>query len=213
MKLIIKDRDNVYLKCKHKKIADKILKMNLETIVEWYPLSLAYDLTVDSEGDYLRLCRLTSTLPYHYGDEGQGYVIDKQGIDTDIHFEGIYQENKRLINKAKDYGLLTLEDEYTINEVVENFAKVRLIFEEINAILIENHIKSLTPEDKAIFLQEDRDIQVDKALRNSSDDLTGAYDDLGQLYNMNVIMKKISTINHSLGQRNRLEGLEYMLKD
>lgn len=213
MKLIIKDRDNVYLKCKHKNVADKILKMNLETIVEWYPLSLAYDLTVGSEGEYLRLCRLTSTLPYHYGDEGKGYVIDKQDIDTDIHFEGVYRENKRLINKAKDYGLLTLEDEYTINEVVENFAKVRLIFEEINAILIEKHIKDLTPEDKAIFLQEDRDIQVDKALRNSSDDLTGAYDDLGQLYNMNVIMKKISTINHSLGQRNRLEGLEYMLKD
>lgn len=213
MKLVIKDKNNSYLKCKFNNKKDRIVKVSLDNILEWYPLSLAYDLKVDKTGGKLQLCRLTSNLPSHYGDEDKGYIVEEQYIQDVIVFDSVFESNLKLKNKAKKYDITFIDENYNINVVEENFSKIRLMFEEINKITMENYIKTLTPKELKEFNDLDLDTQIDKALRKSDIDLTNAYDELGQLYNMNVIMKKISSIGKEVGYRNRLESLHYMLKE
>lgn len=213
MKLVIKDKNNTYLKCKYNNKEDRIIKVNLDNILEWYPLSLGYDLKVDKTGNKLQLCRLTSNLPRHYRDKGGSFVVENQVIDDKICFENILSDNLKIKGKAKKYDITFIDEYYDINIVEENFSKIRLMFEEINKITLEKYLKTMTEKQKTLFKELDLSSQIDKALRNSDNDLNNAYDELGQLYNMNVIMKKVSSIGKEVGYRNRLESLQYMLKD
>lgn len=212
MKLVIKDRENSYLKCRYKNSEDRIIKVNLDNIVEWYPLSLAYDLKVSNTGDKIQLCRLTSTLPKHY-KETDTYLVDEQDYTEYFKFESVKEDNLKLKERAKEFGITFIDEDFDIEKVLMNFAKIRMIFEKVNLIVLDKYKETLNNKQLKRLIDNDLTTQIDRALSKSDDTLNNAYDELGQLYNMTVIMKKIASIGKGIGYKDRLESLQYMLKD
>lgn len=212
MKLVIKDRENSYLKCRYKNSEDRIVKVNLDNIVEWYPLSLAYDLKISNTGDKIQLCRLTSTLPKHY-KETDTYLVDEQDYTEYFKFESVKEDNLKLKERAKEFGITFIDEDFDIEKVLMNFAKIRMIFEKVNLIVLDKYKETLNNKQLKRLIDNDLTTQIDRALSKSDDTLNNAYDELGQLYNMTVIMKKIVSIGKGIGYKDRLESLQYMLKD
>lgn len=212
MKLVIKDRENSYLKCRYKNSEDRIVKVNLDNIVEWYPLSLAYDLKISNTGDKIQLCRLTSTLPKHY-KETDTYLVDEQDYTEYFKFESVKEDNLKLKERAKEFGITFIDEDFDIEKVLMNFAKIRMIFEKVNLIVLDKYKETLNNKQLKRLIDNDLTTQIDRALSKSDDTLNNAYDELGQLYNMTVIMKKIASIGKGIGYKDRLESLQYMLKD
>ena len=212
MKLVIKDRENSYLKCRYKNSEDRIVKVNLDNIVEWYPLSLAYDLKISNTGDKIQLCRLTSTLPKHY-KETDTYLVDEQDYTEHFTFDSVKEDNLKLKERAKEFGITFIDEDFDIEKVLMNFAKIRMIFEKVNLIVLDKYKETLNNKQLKRLIDNDLTTQIDRALSKSDDTLNNAYDELGQLYNMTVIMKKIVSIGKCIGYKDRLESLQYMLKD
>lgn len=212
MKLVIKDRENSYLKCRYKNSEDKIVKVNLDNLIEWYPLSLAYDLKISNTGDKIQLCRLTSTLPKHY-KETDTYLVDEQDYTEYFKFESVKEDNLKLKERAKEFGITFIDEDFDIEKVLMNFAKIRMIFEKVNLIVLDKYKETLNNKQLKRLVDNDLTTQIDRALSKSDDTLKNAYDELGQLYNMTVIMKKIASIGKGIGYKDRLESLQYMLKD
>ncbi|BCG66357.1 hypothetical protein [Staphylococcus phage vB_SsapH-Golestan101-M] len=212
MKLVIKDRENSYLKCRYKNSEDKIVKVNLGNLIEWYPLSLAYDLKISNTGDKIQLCRLTSTLPKHY-KETDTYLVDEQDYTEHFTFESVKEDNLKLKERAKEFGITFIDEDFDIEKVLMNFAKIRMIFEKVNLIVLDKYKETLNNKQLKRLIDNDLTTQIDRALSKSDDTLNNAYDELGQLYNMTVIMKKIASIGKGIGYKDRLESLQYMLKD
>lgn len=212
MKLVIKDRENSYLKCRYKNSEDRIIKVNLDNIVEWYPLSLAYDLKISNTGDKIQLCRLTSTLPKHY-KETDTYLVDEQDYTEYFKFDSVKEDNLKLKERAKEFDITFIDEEFDIEKVLMNFANIRMIFEKVNLIVLDKYKETLNNKQLKRLIDNDLTTQIDRALSKSDDTLNNAYDELGQLYNMTVIMKKIASIGKGIGYKDRLESLQYMLKD
>lgn len=212
MKLVIKDRENSYLKCRYKNSEDKIVKVNLDNLIEWYPLSLAYDLKISNTGDKIQLCRLTSTLPKHY-KETDTYLVDEQDYTEYFKFESVKEDNLKLKERAKEFDITFIDEDFDIEKVLMNFAKIRMIFEKVNLIVLDKYKETLNNKQLKRLVDNDLTTQIDRALSKSDDTLKNAYDELGQLYNMTVIMKKIASIGKGIGYKDRLESLQYMLKD
>lgn len=212
MKLVIKDRENSYLKCRYKNSEDRIIKVNLDNIVEWYPLSLAYDLKISNTGDKIQLCRLTSTLPKHY-KETYTYLVDEQDYTEYFKFDSVKEDNLKLKERAKEFDITFIDEDFDIEKVLTNFAKIRMIFEKVNLIVLDKYKETLNAKQLKRLIDNDLTTQIDRALSKSDDTLNNAYDELGQLYNMTVIMKKIASIGKGIGYKDRLESLQYMLKD
>lgn len=212
MKLVIKDRENSYLKCRYKNSEDKIVKVNLDNLIEWYPLSLAYDLKISNTGDKIQLCRLTSTLPKHY-KETDTYLVDEQDYTEYFKFESVKEDNLKLKERAKEFDITFIDEDFDIEKVLMNFAKIRMIFEKVNLIVLDKYKETLNNKQLKRLIDNDLTTQIDRALSKSDDTLNNAYDELGQLYNMTVIMKKIASIGKGIGYKDRLESLQYMLKD
>lgn len=212
MKLVIKDRENSYLKCRYKNSEDKIVKVNLNNLIEWYPLSLAYDLKISNTGDKIQLCRLTSTLPKHY-KETDTYLVDEQDYTEYFKFESVKEDNLKLKERAKEFDITFIDEDFDIEKVLMNFAKIRMIFEKVNLIVLDKYKETLNNKQLKRLVDNDLTTQIDRALSKSDDTLKNAYDELGQLYNMTVIMKKIASIGKGIGYKDRLESLQYMLKD
>lgn len=212
MKLVIKDRENSYLKCRYKNSEDRIVKVNLDNIVEWYPLSLAYDLKISNTGDKIQLCRLTSTLPKHY-KETDTYLVDEQDYTEHFTFDSVKEDNLKLKERAKEFDITFIDEDFDIEKVLMNFAKIRMIFEKVNLIVLDKYKETLNNKQLKRLIDNDLTTQIDRALSKSDDTLNNAYDELGQLYNMTVIMKKIASIGKGIGYKDRLESLQYMLKD
>lgn len=189
MKLVVQDKDKGYLKCTYNKKDTHTLRVNLDNLLDFYPLNLAYDLKINGRGTELSLCRLTSRLPSQYNDTGEGYVVNKVRIDDGLYFSDIKRENDKLMEKARDYDLKIYTDEYTLDDVELNFAKIRVVFEDINNKLIQEYLENKVVN-KELFIEKNISTQLDIALRHSSYDLQEAYNELGQLYNMTVLMKK-----------------------
>ena len=212
MKLVIKDRENSYLKCRYKNSEDKIIKVNLDNLIEWYPLSLAYDLKISNTGGKLQLCRLTSTLPKHY-KKTDTYLVDEQDYTEYFTFDSVKEDNLKLKERAKELGITFIDEDFDIEKVLMNFAKIRIIFEKVNLIVLDKYKETLNKKQLKRLIDNDLTTQIDRALSKSDDTLNNAYDELGQLYNMTVIMKKIASIGKGIGYKDRLESLQYMLKD
>lgn len=212
MKLVIKDRENSYLKCRYKNSEDRIVKVNLDNLIEWYPLSLAYDLKISNTGDKIQLCRLTSTLPKHY-KETDTYLVDEQDYTEYFKFDSVKEDNLKLKERAKEFDITFIDEEFDIEKVLMNFAKIRMIFEKVNLIVLDKYKETLNNKQLKRLIDNDLTTQIDRALSKSDDTLNNAYDELGQLYNMTVIMKKIASIGKGIGYKDRLESLQYMLKD
>lgn len=212
MKLVIKDRENSYLKCRYKNSEDKIVKVNLDNLIEWYPLSLAYDLKISNTGDKIQLCRLTSTLPKHY-KETDTYLVDEQDYTEHFTFDSVKEDNLKLKERAKEFDITFIDEDFDIEKVLMNFAKIRMIFEKVNLIVLDKYKETLNNKQLKRLIDNDLTTQIDRALSKSDDTLNNAYDELGQLYNMTVIMKKIASIGKGIGYKDRLESLQYMLKD
>ena len=212
MKLVIKDRENSYLKCRYKNSEDRIIKVNLDNLIEWYPLSLAYDLKISNTGDKIQLCRLTSTLPKHY-KETDTYLVDEQDYTEHFTFDSVKEDNLKLKERAKEFDITFIDEDFDIEKVLMNFAKIRMIFEKVNLIVLDKYKETLNNKQLKRLIDNDLTTQIDRALSKSDDTLNNAYDELGQLYNMTVIMKKIASIGKGIGYKDRLESLQYMLKD
>jgi len=212
VKLVIKDRENSYLKCRYKNSEDKIIKVNLDNLIEWYPLSLAYDLKISNTGDKIQLCRLTSTLPKHY-KETDTYLVDEQDYTEYFTFDSVKEDNLKLKERAKEFDITFIDEDFDIEKVLMNFAKIRMIFEKVNLIVLEKYKETLNNKQLKRLIDNDLTTQIDRALSKSDDTLNNAYDELGQLYNMTVIMKKIASIGKGIGYKDRLESLQYMLKE
>lgn len=197
MKLKILDKDNgtlnVFHRNKEHKTIDNVPTANL---IDWYPLSNAYEYKLSRNGEYLELKRLRSTLPTSYELETNNQsIIRDNNHRCKIGYwynPAVRKDNLKIIDKAKQYGLPVITEEYDSNIVEQGFKDLGVIFQSLKTIVVTRYLEGKTEEELRIFNMKSEESQLNEALKESDFSVDLTYSDLGQIYNMLLLMKKIS---------------------
>lgn len=167
----------------------------LYNLVDWYPFSNAYEYKISNDKKYLELKRLRSTLPTSYGVKNN----DKEGIKEDVrrckignwYNLEVKEENLKIVDKAKKYGLPTITEPFDINIVEAGFRDLGVIFQSLKTIVVDRYLEGKTEEQLRLFYLKTEESQLNEALKESDFSVDITYSDLGQIYNMLLLMKKI----------------------
>lgn len=168
----------------------------LSNIEEWYPFSNAYEYKYRKYQKVLELKRLRSTLPQAY-DVGSNSKSDVRHPDRVCRVEEMYnktvhRDNLRIIEKAKSYDIPTITDDFTAEDVEKGFFKLGIIFEDLIKIVIDKYLEGKEPAEVAEFLLKSESLQLAEAFAEEDDKVTLTYNELGQIYSMLTVMKKIT---------------------
>ncbi|MGI4156910.1 hypothetical protein ACR2U3_27020, partial [Klebsiella pneumoniae] len=147
-------------------------------------------------GEYLELKRLRSTLPSSYGlDDNNQDIIRDNNHRCKIGYwynPAVRKDNLKIIEKAKQYGLPIITEEYDANTVEQGFRDIGVIFQSLKTIVVTRYLEGKTEEELRIFNMKSEESQLNEALKESDFSVDLTYSDLGQIYNMLLLMKKIS---------------------
>lgn len=173
------------------------LEAPLSNIHEWYPFSNAYSYKFNTKTQELILRRLRSSLPVSYGIEKNNeecYSRSKTcSIITWVNND-VKEKNLYIINKAKSYGLPVITEPYKLSDVDYGFAQLNVIFTELKALIIKQYIENKDSSFVTKFKKYNPETQYHMAVQNSGEDVLNTYDELGQMYKMLTLMKKISRV-------------------
>lgn len=197
MKLKILDKNkgtlNVFHYNKERKTLDDVPLFNL---IDWYPLSNAYEYKLSKNEEYLELKRLRSTLPASYDLMYNNYdIIKDNNHRCKIGYwynPAVRKDNLKIVEKAKQYGLPVITEPFDINLVEQGFRDIGIIFQSLKTIVVNRYLEGKTEEEVQTFNQKPEDTQLNEALKESDYSVDLTYSELGQIYNMLLLMKKIS---------------------
>lgn len=196
MKLTINNTETGDLKVFHKDREYKVLQAPLDNLEDWYPFSYAYEYKLDKQGKALELKRLRSTLPTSYGvnNNMQGIVGRdnyKCNLDTWVN-PAVQRENLKIIEKAKSYGLPVINEDYTKQEVRKGMKELGTIFTSLKDIVVKRYLEDKSEEQIKRFNMKAEENQLSEALQKSDVSVDYTYSELGQIYNMLLLMKKVA---------------------
>lgn len=195
MKLKINNKDKGDLIVFHKNKEYKEIKVPLDNLEEWYPFSFAYEYKLDKFGKALELKRLRSTLPTSYGvSDNSAYAVGKDSCKCDLLTwvnPAVKRENMKVIAKAKSYGLPVINEPYTKQDVNRGMKELGVIFNNLKDIVVKRYLKDKTEEEIKRFNMKAEENQLSEALQKSDVAVDLTYSELGQVYRMLTLMKKI----------------------
>lgn len=196
MKLMINNGDTGDLKVFHKNKEYKVLQAPLNNLEEWYPFSYAYEYKLDKKGKELELKRLRSTLPTSYGiSDNLQTTVNRVGYKCDLETwinPVVKKENLKIIQKAKSYGLPVINEPYTKKDVRRGMKELGVIFNNLKDIVVKRYLEGKTDEQIERFKTKAEDNQLAEALQKSDVSVDFTYSELGQIYKMLLLMKKIA---------------------
>ncbi len=195
MKLVFKDKQEVEVMVYHKKDSYVKFKAPIESIINWYPLSNSYDYKLAKDKNFLELKRLRSYLPTSYGISDNNSSLKKEEgnrCNLNTWYNPIVEKyNMKVIKKAEEYGITTIKDKFTQEDVDEGFDILGVMLNTMKDVSLERYKKSLSDRYLKKFNLKSKDTQVSEALQHTDASTDYTYDMLGKIYNMLVIMKKI----------------------
>lgn len=198
MKIRIKDKSKGELEVFYKDKQNCKLEFPVDTIADWYPFSNAYEYKLSKYKNYLILKRMRSTLPSSYGlSKNDKKISNMEGLKCDLELwvnPNVKRDNLRIIEKAESYNLPVINKPYTLSDVEKGFTDLGVIFNNLKDIVIDRYINTKTQKEKEIFYSKKEDSQLSEALKNSDSSVDLTYSDLGQIYNMLLLMKKIAKV-------------------
>lgn len=184
------------------------LEYPLESLFDWYPCCQRYDYKMSESRKKLYLVLVDAR------NNGKRYFADveKSRVDSDSGVvylpkwcnKEVKQENKKLFEFAKNYGIITPDQEYTLEQVKDSITRILDILDmlysfeynrlrEHYTVLAENG--ELVGEAKKSYDQfiladrEDKASFVLEACKNTSiDDLYGRF---GEVYVMLQVMRRV----------------------
>lgn len=184
------------------------LEYPLESLFDWYPCCQRYDYKMSESRKKLYL------VPVDARKNGKRYFADveKSRVDSDSGVvylpkwcnKEVKQENKKLFEFAKNYGIITPDQEYTLEQVKDSITRILDILDmlysfeynrlrEHYTVLAENG--ELVGEAKKAYDQfiladrEDKASFVLEACKSTNiDDL---YERFGEVYVMLQVMRKV----------------------
>ncbi|WAW11988.1 hypothetical protein [Staphylococcus phage SAP6] len=197
MKLKIKDNQFASLTVNYTNNAKlHIDSIPVSTLVDWYPLSNAYEYKASNDFGYIELKRLRSSLPMSYGLTHRTlYKCETVKCKLGLWYnEKIKEDNEKIIEKAKLYGLPTIDEPFTSKDVKQGFSDLGVIFQTLKTISTNEYLKDKTIEEINTFSKKSEDYQLNEVLKYSTTLVDDTYSDLSQIYNMLLLMKKIVSI-------------------
>ena len=196
MKIRIKNENEGELDVFYKDKQNRKLIFPVETLMNWYPLSNAYEYKLSRHQDFLILKRMRSTLPTSYGlTKNDKKIAGMEGMRCDLKTwinPNVQEENSKIIEKAKSYNLPTIDQKFNLEDVNKGFTDLGVLFNNLKDIVIKRYLKDKTEKQKKVFFTKKEDSQLSEALKHSDSQIDLTYSDLGQIYNMLLIMKKIA---------------------
>lgn len=197
MKLRILDKEkatlNVFHRNREHKTIDNVPTANL---IDWYPLSNAYEYKLSRNEEYLELKRLRSTLPPSYGiEQNSADIIKDNNHRCKLGYwynPAVREDNLKIVDKAKQYGLPIITEPYDTKVVEQGFRDIGVIFHSLKTIVVNRYLEGKTEEELRVFYMKSEESQLNEALKDSDFSVDLTYSDLGQIYNMLLLMKKIS---------------------
>ncbi|AAX92360.1 anti-sigma factor [Staphylococcus phage Twort] len=170
------------------------LDVPLSNIHEWYPFSNAYSYKYNVKTKDLVLKRLRSSLPVSYGIERASKEYDKDKVCNTVTWinHSVKDSNLHIINKAKSYGLPVITEKYTYEDVDYGFAQLNVIFSELKSLIINRYLEDKDGSFIVKFKRHNPETQYHLAVQDADEVINNTYDELGQMYKMLLLMKKLS---------------------
>ncbi len=169
------------------------LDVPLNNIHEWYPFSNAYSYKYNVKTKELVLKRLRSSLPVSYGIRtSKEYSKDRVCNTVTWLNHAVKDSNLYIINKAKSYGLPVITETYTQEDVDYGFAQLNVIFSELKSLIISRYLEDKDSDFITKFNRHNPETQYHLAVQDADDAVNATYDELGQMYKMLLLMKKLS---------------------
>lgn len=198
MKLRIKNENFGSLTLFYGDKEQKTIIVPVNTLIDWYPLSNAYEYKLGKKKKYLVLKRLRSTLPVSYGITNNS-EFQLEDEDHACCMEGwvnkaVQRENYLIVDKAKIYGLPIITQPFNKKVVDKGFNDLGIIFNNLKDIIVDKHLEGKTKNEIRLFKMKSEDSQLSEALQDCDDSVNYTYSELGQIYNMLLLMKKICRV-------------------
>lgn len=196
MKLKVVERDNAVLNVQvSQKEHTSLYNVPLDNLIDWYPFSNAYEYRLSKDNNCLELKRLRSTLPVSYGiDSNYSYLIKNSDYQCKIgewYNKAVCMDNIEVIEKAKKYKLPVITEPFNLDTIEKGFHDIGVIFQSVKTIIIDRYLDNKNEEEIKLFKTKSDDIQFNEALKHSDNQVNYTYNDLGKIYNMLLLMKKI----------------------
>lgn len=189
--LIIKNKNNT---------TTKAFYFDYLTLNNWYPLNNEYELVYNIEQDNIQLVSVSRTTimnnSYGLSDSKQSLDCSIPKNNFDLVIPSVRADNTQTCKLAKDFGMpCWLDDSYTLLDVQISLRQLHKKLDELTSYLVELYYFDL-PQDKQVnFLAQTKDNKERLALKDISDSDQQQYTDLGKLYTMLSVMRKVSRLN------------------
>lgn len=153
------------LDCQTSTYAKKTVSFPSDTIKDWYPLEVNYEYKFNPISNRLYLAPLEAKQgSWIYGiTSTHGRVNSKvASFDMDTWYcKEVAEDNQRVFKTASQIGLKTLEDDYTLKDVKENYKLMKTLIDTyIKPVIIHRMEKEASTEEIIAYRKmkyEDKD--------------------------------------------------------
>lgn len=191
MKLVVDDKEMVTLKVVSTKGELKGVALPTEGIYKWYPFDVNFFYKFAETGQYLYLVPVKD---FQGKNHYEVYSLEKspplKQINGEYVHTRVYERNKYIMHKASQLGIKTLRDTFTKKDVQDGFDKVREAIEDIKSTLENRYLQDGT--DAWLPFEQPSEEWDSKVYRMATEDEHDLLDELGEMYTMLTVMRKIT---------------------
>lgn len=190
MKLKPIDKDYSTLVVRHKR-CNKEIKVSNSDLLKFFPFNNLYQYYINEEGDRLVFRRYAGVTNDSYGvEQTDANVVEEHKTCRLENMTNpvVEQENIALVAQAREWGIVTLEDDFTLEDVQNSFYKLGDILDMYSSIITERYKDSI---DSNFFEDKLRVQQTRIALHKDKNSFEEEYKFIGSLYTMLNYMRKM----------------------
>ena len=192
----VRNKDKVegilYLTDKLETVTRKLV-FNPKSMNTWYPLNISYSLAYQAEDNKLcfYLAKSTTSYDYRIYHRGENYYYSIPEAEDMLTIERVKKDNDFIIHLAHGLGVSTWVDDYTKSDVESGFIEVGNQMTLLTDERLNEYINNLSASDMVKYYELPDEHKQKLAFSLLSPTEARQYAELGKLYSMLSIMRKV----------------------